>query len=65
MFGLGLAELLIIVAVLLVVFNRRLPDLGESFGAAVRKFKRAVNQPDEIDITPHDDSKKNANNRSS
>jgi sec-independent protein translocase protein TatA len=58
MFGLGIGELLIIVAVLVLLFNRRLPDLGESFGAAIRKFKKAVSEPDEIDITPRDQTQK-------
>jgi sec-independent protein translocase protein TatA len=52
MFGLGIGELLIILALAVLFFSRRLPDLGESFGAAIRKFKKALNQPDEIDITP-------------
>jgi sec-independent protein translocase protein TatA len=63
MFGLGLGELLIIVAVLVLFFNRRLPDLGESFGAAIRKFKKAVNEPGEIDITPRDETKKRPDER--
>jgi sec-independent protein translocase protein TatA len=58
MFGLGIGELLIILAVLVLFFNRRLPDLGESFGAAIRKFKKAINEPEEIDITPPDESTK-------
>jgi sec-independent protein translocase protein TatA len=58
MFGLGIGELLIILAVLVLFFNRRLPDLGGSFGAAIRKFKKAINEPDEIDITPPDESTK-------
>jgi len=58
MFGLGLGELLIILAVVLLFFNRRLPDLGGTFGSAIKKFKKALHEPDEIDITPPDDSKK-------
>jgi TatA/E family protein of Tat protein translocase len=58
MFGLGLGELLIILAVVILFFNRRWPDLGESFGSAIRKFKKALHEPDEIDITPPDESKK-------
>jgi len=58
MFGLGLGELLIILAVVILFFSRRLPDLGESFGSAIRKFKKALREPDEIDITPPDESKK-------
>lgn len=52
MFGLGIGELLVILIIVVVLFNRRLPDLGESFGAAIRKFRKAVKEPDEIDITP-------------
>jgi hypothetical protein len=32
-----------------------LPDLGESFGVAIRKFRKAVKASDEIDITPKDE----------
>ena len=57
MFGLGLGEMLIILAVLILFFNRRLPDIGGIFGSAIRKFKKALGEPDEIDITPPDQSK--------
>jgi sec-independent protein translocase protein TatA len=59
MFGLGIGELLIILVIVVVLFSRRLPDLGESFGAAIRKFRKAVKEPDEIDITPKQNSGKN------
>jgi TatA/E family protein of Tat protein translocase len=55
MFGLGFGELLAILLVIIVLFNRRLPDLGESFGSAIRKFRKAVKASDEIDITPPTD----------
>jgi sec-independent protein translocase protein TatA len=48
---------LIILAVVILFFNRRLPDIGGSFGSAIRKFKKALREPDEIDITPPDQSK--------
>jgi sec-independent protein translocase protein TatA len=63
MFGLGAGELLIILAVVILFFNRRLPDLGASFGSAIKKFKKAVNEPDEIDITPTDKSEKRSNGK--
>jgi sec-independent protein translocase protein TatA len=59
MFGLGMGELLAILVIIVVLFSRRLPDLGESFGAAIRKFRKAVKQSDEIDITPKNDPGKN------
>lgn len=46
-------ELLIILVVVLVLFGgKRLPELASGMGKAVRDFKKAVNEPDEIDITP-------------
>ena len=52
MFGLGIGELLIILVIVVVLFSRRLPDLGEGLGKSIKKFRKAVNEPDEIDITP-------------
>lgn len=60
MFGLGMGELLAVLVIVVVLFNRRLPDLGESFGAAVRKFRKAVKASDEIDITPKQNPGKNS-----
>ena len=59
MFGLGLGELLVVLVIVLVLFNRRLPDIGESLGKSIRKFRRALSAPDEIDVTPKDKSDKN------
>ena len=42
MFGLGLGELLVVLVIVLVLFNRRLPDIGESLGKSIRKFRRAL-----------------------
>jgi len=58
MFGLGLGELLVVLIIVLVLFNRRLPDLGESFGKGIRKFRKAVRESDEIDITPKEHDEK-------
>lgn len=57
MFGLGIGELLIIVVIVMVLFSRRLPDLGEHLGKSVKKFRHAMNEPDELDITPKNDSR--------
>lgn len=58
MFGLGLGELLVVLLIVVLLFNRRLPDLGESLGKTVRKFRKALREPDEIDITPKDQGDK-------
>ena len=57
MFGLGLGELLLLLVIVMIVFHRRLPELGEGLGKSVKKFRRAINEPDEIDVTPDDSSK--------
>lgn len=58
MFGLGIGELLIIVVIIALVFSRRLPDLGESLGKSVKRFRKGMSEPDEVDISPKNDSRK-------
>jgi sec-independent protein translocase protein TatA len=55
MFGFGIGELLIVLVIVLVLFSRRLPDLGEGLGRSIKKFRRAMSDSDEIDITPKKD----------
>jgi len=53
MFGIGTQEILIILAVGLLVFGaNKLPEVGSGLGKAIRNFKRAASEPDEIDISP-------------
>jgi sec-independent protein translocase protein TatA len=52
MFGLGLGELVIVLLILIILFSRRLPDLGDSLGKGIRKFRKSLKESDEIDITP-------------
>jgi len=55
MFGLGTTELLIILVLVLIVFGAgKLPEIGGALGKGIRSFKKAVQQPDEIDVTPKD-----------
>jgi sec-independent protein translocase protein TatA len=46
-FGIGIWELLVLLAVLLLVFGpKRLPDLGRQLGRGLRDFKEAVSSTD-------------------
>ncbi len=58
MFGVGMHELLIILLVVAVIFGaRRLPEIGAGLGKAIRNFRSASSEPDEIDITPKSEKK--------
>lgn len=55
MFGIGMQELLLILIVVLLIFGAsKLPEIGGGLGRAIRNFRRASSEPDEIDITPKD-----------
>jgi sec-independent protein translocase protein TatA len=61
MLGLGTQELIIIFMIIMVLFGAsRLPEIGSGVGKAIKNFKKATSEPDEIDVTP-----KNANNSES
>lgn len=50
--GLGITELLIILAIILIIFGAgKLPELGDGIGRSIKNFRRAVKH-DEIDVTP-------------
>ena len=59
MFGIGMQELLLILIVVLLIFGaNKLPEIGGGLGRAIRNFRRASSEPDEIDITPAGKDKK-------
>lgn len=60
MFGLGSQEILIILVIALVVFGAgKLPQIGDSMGKAIRNFKKAAkDQEDIVDITPSSEKRK-------
>ena len=54
MFGLGAQEIILVLVVALLVFGaNKLPEIGGGLGRAIRNFRRAASEPDEIDITPN------------
>ena len=59
MFGLSMQELLIILVIVIVLFGAtRLPEIGKGVGQAIKNFKKGVSEPDEIDVTPKKEAKK-------
>lgn len=54
MFGsFGWMELLLILFIVLIIFGAgKIPQLGEGLGKAIKGFKKSVNEPDSVDVTP-------------
>ena len=49
----GWQEILVIMVVVLVLFgSKKLPEIGSGLGRAIQNFRKATQEPDEIDITP-------------
>ncbi len=54
MFGMpGGSEWLIILLIVLVIFGgKKIPELMGGLGKGIKSFKKAMNEPDPIDVTP-------------
>jgi sec-independent protein translocase protein TatA len=56
--GIGIGELILILAILLLVFGGgKIPELGNSIGKAIRSFRRAASTNDDIQVLPPDAEK--------
>jgi len=58
MFGFGVWELVIVLIIIVVLFSRKLPEIGEGLGKGIRSFRKSIQQSDEIDVTPDNEQEK-------
>ncbi|SCM74296.1 twin-arginine translocase TatA/TatE family subunit [Desulfovibrio sp. 86] len=50
--ALSIQHLLVVLVVVLLLFgSKKLPEIGGGLGRAIKNFKKATTEPDEIDIT--------------
>jgi sec-independent protein translocase protein TatA len=53
MFNLGMPELIIILVIVILIFGAgRISEIGGAIGKGIKGFKKSINEPDEIDVTP-------------
>lgn len=43
--------LIVLVVVILLFGTKKLPEISAGLGRAIKNFRQAVNEPDEVDIT--------------
>ena len=56
----GLTGILILTIVVLIITGvNKLPGIGSDLGRSIKNFKRSLNEPDEINVTPESERKKN------
>jgi sec-independent protein translocase protein TatA len=60
----GITELLVILAIVLLLFgSKKLPELADGMGKAIRNFKKGISTDDE-DVTPVTPADKQVSSRS-
>jgi sec-independent protein translocase protein TatA len=56
MFGLGVTELIIILAIILLVFGaKRLPQIGDGLGKGITNFKKAMHSQESLNSSDSDE----------
>ncbi|HMK61909.1 MAG TPA: twin-arginine translocase TatA/TatE family subunit [Dissulfurispiraceae bacterium] len=46
-------DILVVAGIVVVLFGaKKIPELAKGVGEGIRNFKKAVNEPDEVDVTP-------------
>ena len=57
----GWMELLLILFIVLIIFGAgKIPQLGEGLGKAIKGFKKSINEPEAMDVTPPDETSTDA-----
>lgn len=52
MFGIGMTELIVVLVIILIIFGaNKLPEIGSGMGRAIKNFKKATTEPEEIEVT--------------
>lgn len=55
MFGIGMTELLVVLVIILIIFGaNKLPEIGAGMGRAIKNFKKATTEPEEIEVGTKD-----------
>lgn len=55
MFSVGPTQILLILLIVLLIFGaKKLPEIGGGLGRAIRNFRRATTEPDEIEVNNND-----------
>ena len=50
--ALSIQHLLVVLVVVILLFGaKKLPEIGSGLGRAIKNFKKATTEPDEIDIS--------------
>lgn len=58
MFGIGMTELIVVLVIVLIIFGaNKLPEIGAGMGRAIRNFKKATTEPEEIEVGSTDKAK--------